>query len=136
MRAASSGDAGIICSDASSISIVKGNHSQVSASTMAHEREVGIGDERGHRQADEGHEAVERADVDGVHDPPQDADDDRRQHHGDEEARARQLAYARAAVEQQRHAEPDQQLQHTVATDSLTCTHTERVKRGSSNRSM
>ena len=62
-------------------------------------------------QADERHEAVKRADVDCIHHPPQDADHDRRQHHRDQKAGARQLADARAAVEQQRNAEPRQQLQ-------------------------
>ena len=39
---------------------------------------------------------------------------------------------ARPHVEQQGEAEPDQELQHTVQNDSLTCTQTELCKRASS----
>jgi hypothetical protein len=41
MRAASSGEAGIICKAASTISIVNGNHSQVSAMTIAVSAQLG-----------------------------------------------------------------------------------------------
>ena len=59
MRAASSGDAGIICSAASTISIVNGNHSQVSAMTIANSAQSGsVISERTGRPI-EGHEAME-----------------------------------------------------------------------------
>ena len=54
---------------------------------------------------------MERADVDGVHDPPEDADDDRRQHHresGSPSARSARIGVS--AIEQQGDAEPDEQL--------------------------
>ena len=52
------------------------------------------------------------ADRGGVDDLPDDRHDDWRQHHRDEKAGADRFEQLRRLVQQQRNAEPDQQLQH------------------------
>ena len=75
------------------------------------QRGVGIGDQRADRQADEFEGSMQRADIGRVDDLPDQGDDDRRQHHRDQERRACRLEDRRAGVEQQGDAEADGQLQ-------------------------
>jgi hypothetical protein len=66
------------------------------------------------------------ADVGCVDDLPDDGDDDRRQHHGDQEHRAQRLQEPRAHVEQQGEAKADQELQQDGPEGELDL-HPDRV---------